>query len=218
MNELIRVAVCDDHSVVRAGLRALLLEAADIEVVGEAGSVAEAVDLGRREQTDVFVMDLTLPDGTGIEATAALARVSPRTAVLILTAHDDVAFLRKAFDAGALGYLIKDAADLELVAAVREVAAGRRYVHPRMGAELLAAPPPLWGLPEGPGGRLSERESEVLRLLAEGYTNGQTAEQLHVSVRTVETHRVHIQQKLGVRTRAELTRAARDAGLLDQAH
>jgi two-component system response regulator NreC len=136
--------------------------------------------------------------------------------VVILTVHDEVAYLRRAFDAGATGYLIKEAADLELVLAVRQVATGDRYVHPRLGAALLETADGDPTRLSGPGGELSEREQEVLRLIAQGYTNAQTADALIVSIRTIETHRAHIQQKLGLRTRAELVRAAREAGLLGE--
>ena len=210
----VRVALCDDHAVVRSGLRRILDAEDDLEVVGEAGSVREAVLVATAKRPDVFVMDLTLPDGSGITATVAVRKASPATRVLILTVHDDVAYLRRAFEAGADGYMVKDAADVELVNAVRQVASGRQYVHPTLGAALLApdAPPAHFG---GPGGALSEREAEVLRFIALGLTNAEIAERLYVSVRTVETHRAHIQQKLDLRTRAELVRFARTAGLLD---
>lgn len=213
MAEVVRVALCDDHAVVRRGLQLILEADGDIEIVGEAASVAEAVSVAKATQPDVFVMDLGLPDGNGITATAEVRRVSPATRVLVLTVHDDVAYLRRAFDAGATGYVVKEAADAELVGAVRQVAAGRQYVHPNLGAALLAPSLPTAGL-AGPGGELSEREIEVMRLIAHGLTNAEIAEQLYVSVRTVESHRAHIHQKLGVRSRAELVRRARDAGLL----
>lgn len=213
MADVIRVALCDDHGVVRAGLRAILSNEPDVELVGEAASVAQACRLAKDEHPDVFVMDLNLPDGDGLDATREIAVISPDTRVLILTVHDDVAYLKRAFDAGAAGYLIKDAADLELVLAIRHVANGERYVHPRLGADLVASESRLGA--SGPGGALTDRESEVLRLIAQGYTNAQAAQELFVSVRTVETHRAHIQQKLGVRSRADLVRVARNAGLLD---
>jgi len=212
--EVVRVALCDDHAVVRHGLQLILEAEGDIEIVGEAASVAEAVTVARATHPDVFVMDLGLPDGSGITATAEVRRVSPATRVLVLTVHDDVAYLRRAFDVGASGYVVKEAADAELVGAVRQVAAGRQYVHPTLGAALLAPNAPTPGL-AGPGGELSEREIEVMRLIAHGLTNAEIAGQLYVSVRTVESHRAHIHQKLGVRSRAELVRRARDAGLLD---
>ena len=214
MPDVVRVALCDDHAVVRSGLRRILDAEDDLDVVGEAGSVKEAVALAETCLPDVFVMDLGLPDGSGIDATAAVMRISPATRVLVLTGHDDIAYLRRAFEAGAAGYLIKDAADIELVQAVRLVAGGKQYVHPTLGAALLApdAPPARLG---GPGGELSDRELEVLRMVALGLTNAEIGQRLFVSVRTVETHRSHIHQKLNVRNRAELVRRAKEAGLLD---
>ena len=213
MPDVIRIALCDDHAVVRGGLRRIL-DADDLEVVGEAGTVKEAIALAASCLPDVFVMDLGLPDGSGIDATAEVLRVSPVTRVLVLTAHDDIAYLRRAFEAGAVGYLVKEAADIELVQAVRQVASGKQYVHPSLGAALLApdAPPARLG---GPGGELSDRELEVLRMMALGLTNTEISQRLYVSVRTVETHRSHIHQKLNVRNRAELVRRAKEAGLLD---
>lgn len=214
MADRIRIALCDDHGVVRSGLRRILEAEPDLEVVGEAGSAAEAVEVARETQPDVFVMDLGLPDRSGIAATADVCATSPATRVLVLTVHDDVAYLRRAFDAGAAGYLVKEAADVEMVQAVRQVAAGKQYVHPSLGAALLA-PDAATARPAGPGGELSEREVEVLTLIANGLTNAEIAERLFVSVRTVETHRAHIHQKLNVRTRAEIVRVAREAGILE---
>ena len=214
MSDVVRVALCDDHGVVRSGLRRILDAEADLEVVGEASNVKEAVALAGTCQPDVFVMDLGLPDGSGIDATAEVVRVSPATRVLVLTVHDDIAYLRRAFDAGAAGYLVKEAADIELVQAVRLVASGKQYVHPTLGAALLAPDAPLARL-GGPGGELSDRELEVLRMMALGLTNTEIGERLYVSVRTVETHRSHIHHKLNVRNRAELVRRAKEAGLLD---
>ncbi len=217
MAEVVRVALCDDHAVVRRGLQLILEAEADMVVVGEAGGVAEAIVVAEAAQPDVFVMDLGLPDGSGIDATTEIRRVSPTTRVLILTVHDDIAYLRLAFDAGAAGYVVKEAADSELVGAVRDVAAGRQYVHPALGAALLApdaSPASPHGL-IGPGGQLSQREVAVMRFMAMGLTSAEIAERLFVSVRTVETHRAHIHQKLDVRNRAQLVRRAREAGLLD---
>ena len=214
MADRIRVALCDDHAVVRSGLRRILEAEPDLEVVGEAGSADEAVEVARAPGPDVFVMDLGLPDRNGIAATADVRATSPDTSVLVLTVHDDVAYLRRAFDAGAAGYLVKEAADVEVVQAVRQVAAGRQYVHPALGAALLA-PEVTTARPAGPGGELSEREVEVLGLIANGLTNAEIAERLCVSVRTVETHRAHIHQKLNIRTRAEIVRVAREAGILE---
>ncbi len=215
MAEPIRVALCDDHAVVRSGLRRILDDEPDITVVGEAGNAEDAVALASAEHPDVFVMDLGLPGTNGIDATRQVRAASAETAVLVLTVHDDVAYLRRAFDAGAIGYLVKDAADVELVMAVRHVAGGERYVHPSLGAALLD-PEVVTARPSGPGGELSEREVDVLRLVALGNTNADIAEELYVSVRTVETHRAHVQQKLGVKSRAELVRIAREHGLISE--
>ncbi len=215
MSEPIRVALCDDHTVVRGGLRRILADEDDIAVVGEAGTARDAIILAGDTHPDVFIMDLGLPDGSGIDATTEVLEVSPRTRVLVLTVHDDVAYLRRAFEVGAAGYLVKEAADVELVQAVRQVAAGEDYVHPAMGAALLTSETPAPRL-AGAGGELSDREVEVLRLVALGLTTAEIAERLGVSVRTVESHRSHIHDKLGARSRAELVRLARDAGLLDE--
>lgn len=218
MAEILRVALCDDHALVRHGLRLILEAEPDIEVVGEAGGVADAVVVAAATRPDVFVMDLGLPDGSGVDATAEFRRVSPTTRVLILTVHDDVAYLRRAFDAGATGYVVKEAAGAELVDAIRQLAAGHQYVHPALGAALLAPGAPS-DIPAtvlvGPGGGLSPREVEVMRFMAMGLTSAEIAERLYVSVRTVESHRAHIHQKLDVRNRAQLVRRAREAGLLD---
>jgi two-component system response regulator NreC len=214
VGDSIRIALCDDHAVVRSGLRRILEAEADLEVVAEAGTAEDAVLAAKDTQPDVFVMDVGLPDRSGIAATADVCKASPATRVLVLSVHDDVAYLRRAFEAGAAGYLVKEAADVELVQAVRHVAAGKQYVHPSLGAALLA-PDAATARPAGPGGELSEREVEVLRLIASGLTNAEIAEHIIVSVRTVETHRAHIHQKLGVRTRAELVRIAREAGVVE---
>lgn len=210
----VRIALCEDHAVVRSGLRRILEAEDDMEVVGEAANADEAVALALATRPDVLVMDLSLPDRSGVPATAEVLQASPATRVLVLTMHDDVGYLRRSFKAGATGYLVKEAADYELVQAIRQVAGGGEYVHPALGAALLdpEAPPARLA---GPGGELSDRELEVLRSIVLGLTNAEIAGRLFVSVRTVETHRAHINQKLNVRSRAELFRRAREAGLLD---
>jgi DNA-binding NarL/FixJ family response regulator len=208
-----RVALCDDHAMVRSGLHRILAEEPGIEVIGEAGTAEETVELAGRARPDVLIMDLGLPGASGIAATTWVQQASPDTRVLVLTAHNDVVYLRRAFAAGASGYLLKEAADIELVQAVRTVASGRQYVHPTLGAAVLHTGADA-GRPAGPGGQLSEREREVLQGIALGRTNAEIAAVLHVSVRTIETHRAHIQQKLGIRTRAELVERARSAHLL----
>jgi DNA-binding NarL/FixJ family response regulator len=208
------VALCDDHAMLRAGLRRLLGDEADLTVIGESGTAEEAVAMARLDKPDVFVLDVGLPGKNGIEAIRQIREVSPSTRILVLTMHDDVAYLREAFAAGASGYLVKRAADVELVLAVRAVAAGERYVHPSLGAALLEGTSILPGSSAGSQDQLSQREIEILRLLAVGHTNAEIARSLHLSVRTIETHRAHVQQKLGLRSRADLARYARERGLL----
>jgi two-component system response regulator NreC len=166
----------------------------------------------RAQKPDVILMDVVMPTGSGIEATPAVLKEAPDAKVLILSMQDDPAYVREAFAAGASGYVLKEAADAELVAAVREVAAGQRYVHPALGARLVAAEADERARAEEDP--LSEREHEILRLLALGHTNQEIASQLYLSVRTVETHRAHIMQKLRISTRAQLVRYALERGVL----
>jgi two-component system, NarL family, response regulator NreC len=210
----IRVLVVDDHAVVRAGLRLLLDSQDDIETVAEAGDAREAVFEARATKPDVVLIDVMLGAGkSGIETTPEMLREAPEAKILILSMQDDPRYVREAFAAGASGYVLKEAADTELVTAVREVAAGGRYVHPALGARIAAADAEAErSTAEDP---LSEREHEVLRLLALGHTNQEIARMLFVSVRTAETHRAHIMQKLRIGTRAELVRYAISRGLLE---
>ena len=210
---MIRIVIVDDHAVVRSGLKLLLDGQEDLEVVGEAGDARTAVFEVRAQKPDVVLMDVVMPSGSGIEATPAVLKEAPDAKVLILSMQDDPAYVREAFAAGASGYVLKEAADAELVAAVREVAAGQRYVHPTLGARLVAAEADERARAEEDP--LSEREHEILRLLALGHTNQEIASQLYLSVRTVETHRAHIMQKLRISTRAELVRYALERGVLD---
>jgi two-component system, NarL family, response regulator NreC len=209
---VIRIVIVDDHAVVRSGLKLLLEGQEDLEVVGEAGDARTAVFEVRAQKPDVILMDVVMPTGSGIEATPAVLKEAPGAKVLILSMQDDPAYVREAFAAGASGYVLKEAADAELVAAVREVAAGQRYVHPTLGARLVAAEADERARAEEDP--LSEREHEILRLLALGHTNQEIASQLYLSVRTVETHRAHIMQKLRISTRAELVRYALERGVL----
>jgi len=211
----IRVLIVDDHAVVRSGLRRVLEAEDDIEVVGEAGDMRGAVFEARAQKPDVVLMDVVMPGPTGIEATPAVLKEAPETKVRVLSMQDDPHYVREAFSAGASGYVLKEAADVEVVGAVREVSAGGRYVHPALGARLVAADAEERArADEDP---LSDREREVLRLLALGHTNQEIAEMLYLSVRTVETHRAHIMQKLRLSTRAELVRYAIEQGFLEQA-
>jgi two-component system response regulator NreC len=209
---VIRVIVVDDHAVVRSGLRLLLDAEADVDVVGEAGNVHDAVFEVRAQKPDVILLDVVMPGETGIEGLPKLLHEAPDAKVLILSMQDDPAYVRQAFAAGASGYVLKEAADNEVVGAVREVAGGGRYVHPALGARLVAAEADERAAAEADP--LSEREREVLRLLALGHTNQEIAKQLFISVRTAETHRAHIMQKLRLSSRAELVRYAMAHGLL----
>ena len=206
------VVVVDDHAVVRAGLRLLLDAQEDIEVVGEAGNAKDAVFRARALKPDVMLLDVVMPGESGIEVLPQLKKESPDTKVLVLSMQDDPSYVREAFAAGASGYVLKEAADEEVVAAVRDVAAGGHYVHPALGARLVAADAAERAAAEADP--LSEREREVLRLLALGHTNQEIAGQLYISVRTAESHRAHIMQKLRLTTRAELVRYALSHGLL----
>ncbi|HLI32253.1 MAG TPA: response regulator transcription factor [Solirubrobacteraceae bacterium] len=204
----IRILLADDHVVVRHGLRMLLESEPDFEVVGEAGDLDETRRYVLMRQPDVLILDLTMPDGTSIDLIPQLRERSPQTRIVVLTMHEEPAFARSALAAGALGYVLKEAADEELIDAVRRAAANERYLNPRLGARLASEP--ASGLPGG----LSEREVEVLRLIALGHTNSEIAAKLFLSVRTVETHRAHIQQKLRLSTRSELVRYALDQRLI----
>jgi two-component system, NarL family, response regulator NreC len=199
---------------VRAGLRLLLDGQDDIETVAEAGDAREALFEARSTKPDVVLMDVMLGTGkSGIDATPEMLHEAPNAKVLILSMQDDPRYVREAFAAGASGYVLKEAADTELVTAVREVAGGGRYVHPALGARIAVADAEAErSAAEDP---LSDREREVLRLLALGHTNQEIAKMLFVSVRTAETHRAHIMQKLGISTRAELVRYAISRGVLE---
>lgn len=192
-----------------------MLEAEDdLEAVGEAGTAREAIFEARSTKPDVILLDVVMPEQSGLDAIPTLLHENPDVKILVLSMQDDPQYVREAFAAGASGYVLKEAADSEVVAAVREVAAGGRYVHPELGARLVAAESAERKRAEEDP--LSERESEVLRLLALGHTNQEIAKQLFISVRTAETHRAHIMQKLRLSSRAELVRYALERGLLDE--
>jgi two-component system, NarL family, response regulator NreC len=209
----VRVLIVDDHAVVRAGLTMLVNAEDDLEAVGEAGSAREAVFEARSTKPDIVLMDVMMPDQSGLEVVPQLLKEHPEAKVLVLSMQDDPRYVREAFEAGASGYVLKEAADAELVAAIREIAGGGRYVHPELGARLVAAETAERRRAEEDP--LSDREREVLRLLALGHTNQEIAKELFISVRTAETHRAHIMQKLRLSSRAELVRYALSQGLLD---
>jgi two-component system response regulator NreC len=209
----VRVLIVDDHAVFRAGLRMLIDAEADLEAVGEAGNARDAVFQARALEPDVILMDVVMPEQSGLDVVPTLLHERPETKVLVLSMQDDPQYVRQAFSAGASGYILKEAADTEVVAAIREVAQGRSYVHPAVGARLVAAQnADARRAEEDP---LSDREHEVLRLLALGHTNQEISAQLYISVRTAETHRAHIMQKLRLSSRAELVRYALDQGMLE---
>ena len=209
----IRVLVVDDHAVVRSGLRRVLDAEPDIETIGEAPNAERAVFEALEHKPDVVLLDVVMPGKSGIEIIPTLHQNAPDTKVLVLSMQDDPRYLREAFEAGASGYVLKEAADTEVVDAVRAVAAGERYVHPLLGARLVQAEAEeRRHAEEDP---LSDREREVLRLLALGHTNQEIAQELYISVRTAETHRAHIMQKLGLSSRAELVRYALVEGMLE---
>ena len=209
----IRVVIVDDHAILRAGLRRVLDAEPDIEVVGEAPTADRAVFEALANKPDVVVMDVVMPGKSGIEGMPAVLQAVPEAKVLMLSMQDDPHYVREAFEAGAAGYVLKEAADTEVVGAVRAVAAGERYVHPALGARLVAAEAAERRRAEEDP--LSEREREVLRLLALGHTNQEIARLLYISVRTAETHRAHIMQKLRLSSRAELVRYALENGLIE---
>lgn len=206
--EPLRIVIADDHSVVRRGLRQLLEGEEGLEVVAEADDIEDARRFTRGHKPDVLVLDLNMPGGSTLDAIPAIREESPDTRIVILTMQDEPAYAREALGAGVLGYVLKEAADTELVEAVRRAAAGDTYLNPRLGARVAAAPP------AGPPDGLSQREVEVLRMIALGHTNAEIGEALFLSVRTVETHRAHIQQKLRLGSRAELVRYALEHGLI----
>jgi two-component system response regulator NreC len=209
-----RVLIVDDHAVVRAGLKLLVDGQQDLETVGEAGSARDAIFEARSLKPDVVLLDVVMPDQNGIEIVPQLLKENPESKVLVLSMQDEPRYVREAFEAGASGYVLKEAADSEVVAAIREVAGGGRYVHPELGARLVSAETEERKRAEDDP--LSEREREVLRLLALGHTNQEIAKQLYISVRTAETHRAHIMQKLRLQSRAELVRYALDQRLLEE--
>jgi two-component system response regulator NreC len=199
--ERIKLVLADDHAVVRSGLKMLLDAEDDLVVVAEAGEIETARRKVLAHKPDVLVLDLNMPGPPSLPAIPALAEA---TAVVVLTMQDDPAFAREAFQAGARAYVLKEAADAELVEAVRAAAAGRTYLNPGMGARMASTPAEPAGPPDG----LSERELEILRLIALGHTNAEIGQQLYLSVRTVESHRSHIQRKTGRSSRAELVQYA----------
>jgi two-component system response regulator NreC len=207
--EAAKVVLADDHSVVREGLRLMLDAQPNLRVVAEAGDVETALRMTRAHRPRVLVLDLNMPGRPSLDAIPELLEASPDTRIVILTMQDEPALAQATLRAGASGYVVKDAAGDELVQAVQLALQDQTYLHPQLGARIASQEPE-----QEEGDDLSEREREVLQLIALGHTNGEIAEQLFLSVRTVESHRAHIQQKLRLTTRAELVRYALDRGLI----
>ena len=216
----IRVLIADDHAILRAGLRLLINNQPDMEVVGEAADGHEALRQARQANPDVLTLDLTMPGGGGLKALEGLRQACPQTRVLVLTMHEDPSYLRAALAGGASGYVAKSAVDAELLAAIRSVSQGRTFVsitlsdrgtHQVLGDQPTRNESP----PRAPVKLLSSREKEALELLAQGYTNQEVGTRLCLSVKTSETYRARIAEKLGLRSRADLTRYALEMGLLD---
>jgi len=215
----IRVLIADDHTILRAGLRMLINAQPDMEVVGEAADGFEALRQAGEANPDVLTLDLTMPGGNGVKTLERLRQECPQTHVLVVTMHEDPTYLHAALAAGGSGYVVKSAADGELLTAIRALAQGRTFVSMkltdsdthqifgRQASSTLVPPRPRASL-------LSPREQDVLKLLAQGYTNQEVGTRLHVSVKTIETHRARLMDKLGLRSRAELTRYALEMGLL----
>jgi len=208
MGESVSIVLADDHAVVRSALRLLLEAEPDLEVVAEAGDIEATVRYVRGHKPDVLVLDLNMPSGRSLGAVPEMLEASPGTSVVVLTMETDPSYAREAIQTGVLGYVLKEAVDEELVSAVRFASAGKTYLQPELGAKLAAG---AGELADG----LSERELEIVRLIALGHTNTEIAEQLFLSVRTVESHRAHVQEKLKLNKRSDLVRYALERGLLD---
>jgi two-component system response regulator NreC len=206
----ITLVLADDHAVVRAGLRMLLQAEPGHEVLAEAGTAEDALRYVHAYRPSVLVLDLNMPGRPSLEVIPEIVEAAPETAIVVLTMQEDPAFAREALRAGAVGYVLKEAADDELLQAVRLAAEGQTYLNPRLGARLAAEP----SSPSGPPDSLTGREVEVLRLIALGHTNSEIASQLYLSVRTIESHRAHIQQKIRRSSRAELVQYALEHGFV----
>jgi len=207
--ETTTIVLADDHTVVRNALRLLLDAEPGFEVVAEAGDAEAAVRYVRGHKPTVLILDLNMPGRSSLEAVPEIRQASPGTEIVVLTMQNEPVYARRALQAGVRGYVLKEAADAELVQAVRSAALGDTYLQPTLGAKLAA------GVDEREGDELSERERDVLRLIALGHTNAEIAERLYISIRTVESHRAHIQQKLRLSSRSQLVRYALEHGLVE---
>jgi DNA-binding NarL/FixJ family response regulator len=211
----IRILIADDHGLIRAGLRALLKEVSDLEVIGEAADGQSALHLAAELKPDIVLMDISMSGLSGIEATRRLREISPETRVIALTVHEDESMLREMINAGAKGYVIKRAAETDLVHAIQAVAQGYMYVHPAMVSSLVKDLTPQENSKPVHKESLTQRETQVLRFLARGYTNRQIAQELNLSQRTVEGHRSSLVSKLGISSRVELMDYVKEHNLIE---
>ncbi len=212
---MIKVLIADDHAIVRAGLRALLNSEPSMELVGEATGGYEAIELAGKSNADILVLDISMSDLDGISVTKKIKSQFPDLRILILTVHEDEALLRESIKVGASGYVLKRAAETELISAIHAIIGGALYVDPSMVRILLSDEiKPTATLPE-PVEPLTHREKEILKLIVQGYTNRQVGEELNISMRTVEGHRANLAAKLGLHSRVELVRYAREHGLIE---
>jgi len=213
----VRVFVADNHGILRGGLRALINLQPDMEVVGEAANGPDAEIGVKATEPDVVLMDISMPNGGGLAAIAAVKQVRPKTRIIVLTVHDELGYVRAAGQAGAVGYVVKSAVDTELLAAIRAVAQGRTFMDASLDLG-LAQHPMRSTSTDAPGeaatAQLTARELEVMRRVAEGFTNSQIAEELRLGVKSVETYRSRVMEKLGLTSRAGLVRFALDCGVL----
>jgi two-component system, NarL family, response regulator NreC len=213
----IRVFIADDHGILRAGLSALISAQADMEVVGESANGPDAERGIRASEPDVVLMDISMPNGGGLAAIATVKQIRPRTRILVLTVHDERGYVRAAAAAGAIGYVVKSAVATELLAGIRAVAQGRTFID--ASVSLAPGPESMWSMSSDlvPGqetAQLTEREHEVMRRVAEGYTNAQIADQLQLGVKSIETYRSRLMEKLGLTSRVDLVRFALACGIL----
>jgi DNA-binding NarL/FixJ family response regulator len=209
------LVLADDHGILRAGLRALLNADPDLDVVAEASDGAEALAAVQKHQPDLAILDISMPGLNGLEVLEALNNQNSKTKILILTVHEDTFLLKKALKLGASGYIVKQAVESELINAIRAILRGEIYIHPSLTRELVKAITPAKTDPSAKTADLTPRETEVLYLIVQGYSNREISEELNISIRTVETHRANIMQKLNLRTRVELVRYAKLHHMID---
>src|SRR4051812_17840377 len=214
MNKKLRIFLADDHAVVREGLKRLIDAEADMEVCGEAASGPQAIVLAPELDPDVFVLDISMPELSGARAARQLREACPKAAILVLTVHEDTSYVRELLQAGASAYVLKRSASDELINAIRSTAQGTLYIDPRVSGKLVSTLIPTKGRSTHPFTDLSEREADVLRMIAQGYSNREIADSLKISTKTVETYKARSMEKLGLKTRVDLVRAAVQRGWL----